>query len=161
MDNSRRVAPPESPVDALLPDLLLSSRESGIGIEQSTLRRGRCSTDGSSVTDAAPDGQPATRSATETLRPGGQPAAPGVTAVAAVQLFQGVTAPGRDSSRGSDSSRAASGARSDSTPDCGRQQPVSFNDYVEHRINFPEGESVPRWWVFQGVPCNSFSTARR
>ena len=62
-----RVAPPESPVDApvdaLLLDLLLSSRESGIGIEQSTLRRGRCSTDGASVTDAAPDGQPATCSA--------------------------------------------------------------------------------------------------
>ena len=114
-----RVVPPESPVDApvdaLLLDLFLSSRESGIGIEQSTLRRGRCSTDGASVTDAAPDGQPATFSATETLRPGGQPAAPGVTAVAAVQLFQGVTAPGSDSSRGSNSSRAASGTRSDSS----------------------------------------------
>ena len=36
-----------------------------IGIEQSTLRRGRCSTDGASVTNAAPDGQPATCSATE------------------------------------------------------------------------------------------------
>ena len=46
------------------------------------------------VPPPAEAGQPATCSATETLRPGGQPAAPGVTAVAAVTAVGQPAAPG-------------------------------------------------------------------